>query len=72
MACRLFCAKPSSEPMLPHCRLDPKEHVSMKFHLKFKFFIQGNALNICRLRNGGHFVSARVIMRLECFNIPVL
>ena len=36
MACRLFDAKPLSEPMLPYCQLDPKEHISIKFHLKFK------------------------------------
>ena len=27
MACRLFGAKPLSEPMLPYCQLDPKEHI---------------------------------------------
>ena len=26
MACYLFGAKPLSEPMLPYCQLDPKEH----------------------------------------------
>ena len=38
MACRLFGAKPSSEPMLPYCQLDPKECISLKFNLKFKSF----------------------------------
>ena len=37
MACRLFGAKPLPEPMLPYCRLDPKEYISVKFSLKFKF-----------------------------------
>ena len=37
MACRLFCAKPLSGPMLPYCQLESKEYISVKF------FIQGNA-----------------------------
>ena len=31
MACRLFGAKPLSEPMLSYCQLDPKEQTSVKF-----------------------------------------
>ena len=31
MACRLFGAKPLTEPMLPYCQIDPKEHISLKF-----------------------------------------
>ena len=31
MACRLVGAKPLSEPMLPYCQLDHKEHNSVKF-----------------------------------------
>ena len=48
MANRLFGAKPLSEPMLPYCQLDPKEHISVKFHLKS---IQVNALEnvICKM-----------------------
>ena len=38
MACRLDGTKPLSEPMLTYCQLDPKEHISMKFYLKFKYF----------------------------------
>ena len=43
MACRLngrpaHGAKPLSEPVLTYCQLDPKEHISMKFYLKFKYF----------------------------------
>ena len=37
MACRLFGAKPLSEPMLPYCQLDPKDHKSMKFYFNFLF-----------------------------------
>ena len=46
MACHLFGAKPLSEPMLPYCQLDPKEHISVKSYLKFKVFIKGNALEM--------------------------
>ena len=36
MAWRLFGAKPISEPMLPNCQLDARQHISMKFYVKFK------------------------------------
>ena len=40
MDCRLFGTKPLSEPMMTKtcCQLDPKEHISMKYILKFKSF----------------------------------
>ena len=44
MAYRLFSAKPLSEPMLPYRQSHHKEHRSVKFYLKSKIFIQGNAL----------------------------
>ena len=42
--------KPLSEPMLPYCELDHNEHISVKFHLKFKRFPR-NALEdvICEM-----------------------
>ena len=51
MASCLFGTKPISEPMLPYCQLDPKEHISVKFYLKFKTFIQENALEntVCEM-----------------------
>ena len=38
MACHLFGAMPLPEPMVKYCQLDPSEHISIKFHLKFKTF----------------------------------
>ena len=38
MACRLLAGNPLSEPMIVYCQLDQKEHISMKFYLKFKSF----------------------------------
>ena len=38
MAWRLIGTKPFSEPMLPYYQLDTKEHISVKFYLKFKSF----------------------------------
>ena len=55
MACRLDGAKPLSEPMLTYCQLDPKEHISMRFHLKFIYSHSRKCVWKCRLRNGGHF-----------------
>ena len=51
MACRQYGAKPLSEPVLPYCQLDLKEYISVKFYLKFKVFIQGNALQyvVCEM-----------------------
>ena len=58
MACHLFWAKPLSEPMLPYCQLDPKEHISVKFCLKFESFHSSKCTWKCCLGNGGHFVSS--------------
>ena len=58
MACRLLGAKPLSEPMVPYCWLDPKKHISVKFCLKVESFHSRKYTWKCRLRTGGHFVSA--------------
>ena len=44
MACRLFNAKPISEPMLPYCQLDPNVYISIKNIWYSEVFIQWNAL----------------------------
>ena len=54
--CRLDRAKPLSEPMLTYCQLDPKQHIPMKFDLKFKNYHSRKCVWTCRLWNGGHFV----------------
>ena len=59
MACRLDGTKPLSEPMLTYCQLDPKEHISMKFYLKFKYFHMRKCIWTCDLQNGSHFVQGR-------------
>ena len=38
MVCRLFGNNPLSEPMMVYCQLDPTEHISITFYLKFKGF----------------------------------
>ena len=38
MACRLFSDNPLSEPMMVYYQLHPKEHITMKFYLKFISF----------------------------------
>ena len=43
MACHLVGGKPLSEPMLPYCQLDPKEHISVIFFIQnSEIFIQEN------------------------------
>ena len=58
MACLLFSTKPLSEPMLSYCQLDPEEHISVIFYLKFECFHSWKCMWKCRLLNCGHFVSA--------------
>ena len=58
MACRLIGAKPSSEPMLPYCRLDTQESISVTFYLKFKSFHTRKCVRKCCLENSGQLVSA--------------
>ena len=50
MACCLASVKPLSDTMLEYCQLDPTEHISVKLKLKFKVFIQRNAVeNVCKM-----------------------
>ena len=60
MACCLDSAKLLSEPVQTYCQLDPKEHASMKFYLKFKYFHSRKCVWTCRLRNGSHFVQGEM------------
>ena len=57
MACRQFGAKSLSNPMLQYCQLDHKEHISVKFHLKFRSFHSRKCTWKCRLGNGDQFES---------------
>ena len=43
MACRLFAAKPLSNPMQGYFQLDACEQTSVKFYSKYKIFIHENA-----------------------------
>ena len=50
MACRLDGTKPLPEPMLTYCQLEPKEHLSVKFYLKFKYLYSRNAFeHVCKM-----------------------
>ena len=51
LACRLFGAKPLSEPVLEYCEFDPWEQTSVKFYSKFKNFIEENAFEnvVCKM-----------------------
>ena len=56
MVCHMDGAKPLSEPMLSYFLLHPKEHVSMKFYLKFKYSCSIKCVWTCLLWNGSYFV----------------
>ena len=63
MACRLVDAKPLCEPMLEYCWLYPYEQALMKYYSKFIHFHSRKCMWKCRVRNGGHFVSASMCER---------
>ena len=44
-----------------YCQLDPNQHISMKFYLKFKYFNFTKCIwtRTCRLWNDGHFVGGK-------------
>ena len=50
MACCLFGGKPLPEPMLTYCQLDLKEHILMKYYLKFESFQSRKCIWKCRLQ----------------------
>ena len=57
MACCLFGAKPSPEPVLAYCQLDSREQISVKFESEFYNFFSRKCIwknVVCQ--NGGHFV----------------
>ena len=62
MACRLSGVKPSFEPMLPYCQLEPKENIAVKLWWISKVFIRGNALEniVCEI--------AAILCRPRCVN----
>ena len=51
MACRLFGAKQFSEPVLAYCQLNNKEHILVRYYLKFKCFILENVFEniVCEM-----------------------
>ena len=59
MACRLFGAKPFSEPVLRYCQLDRWEQSSVKLISKYSTFHSRNFTWKYHLRNVGHFVQGR-------------
>ena len=61
MACRLVGTKPSPEPMLAYCQLDPWEQIS-KWNLNWNsnIFIQENAIENVVYQIGGHFVQGEM------------
>ena len=61
MACRLFGAKPLSEPMLNYCQLETCKHISMTFWSNTTVCIEENAFEsvICKM--------ASILTLPQCF-----
>ena len=55
MACRLYGAKPLSDPRLDHYQLDPWEQTSVKFLSKYKIFHSWRCIWKYRQPNGDYF-----------------
>ena len=68
MTCRLGGAKPSSEPMLEYCYLDPWEQTSVKSLSKFINIDLRKCIWKYHLENGGHFVSASMLSPGQSWN----
>ena len=64
MACRLFGAKPLSEPMIPYCELSPWEHMSVKFELKYNII----RLMKMHLKMSSEQIMTAILSRLQCVN----
>ena len=64
MACLLFSAKPSPEPMQAYYQLDLQEQVSVK--PKLKHFDWRKMYKKCRLQNCAHFVLASNVLIVIC------
>ena len=60
------CAKTLSEPVLTYCQWEPKECVSVKYHLKFRSFHSRKCILKCHLQNGDYFVSTWIVKGLYC------
>ena len=58
MTCRLFGAKPLTEPMLINYQFYRMGHISIKLYLKFKKFHSRKCIWKCRLQKCRPFVSA--------------
>ena len=56
MACPLFGAKALSEPILPYCQLDPKEHISVNVCFKIQKF------SFKEMRNDDHLAQALIFL----------
>ena len=69
MACRLFVAEPLSETMLTYCQLEHKEHISIKFCFKFKYFPARRCIWIWCLRMAAILSSGRWVKYRQVSNI---
>ena len=51
MACRLFGAKPLSQPMLGYCQLNPQEQLQWNYNQNTEIFIEENAFEniVCEM-----------------------
>ena len=57
--------QPLSAPMLVHCRLDPCEHISVKFESEYNKFCRRMCIRKCRRKTRDYFV------RPQCDKVQV-
>ena len=61
MGCRLFGAKPLSDPMMVYCQLDPKKRTSLKYYLRVNFHSGKCSWKYCEM--------AAILSRPQCVNM---
>ena len=69
MACRLFGAKPLSEPMLDYSQLNPRNKLQWNFNQNTIFFIDGNAFQKVACEMAAILSRGRWVTRVEVRHI---
>ena len=70
MACRLYGAKPLSEPMQQNCRVDPSKQILVKFESKYKTFHSWKCIWNCCPRKMSKCCARNFQWSLKILEIP--
>ena len=68
IACRLFGDNPFNEPMIVYCQINCKEHIWMKFYLKYKSFLSRKCAWKCHLPKWRSYFAAAICLVNACYD----